>query len=156
MEINIKQIKELIKLVETSEKVNELEVSEKDKSIRVKCGSDVIAPQVQVPVASPAPAATAAQPPSAPKEEAAPTKEEVSGHQVKSPMVGTYYSAPSPEAKPFITVGQQVNKGDTLCIVEAMKIMNQIESEVSGTVKEILVKDSEPVEFDQVIIIIEE
>ena len=71
-------------------------------------------------------------------------------------MVGTYYSSPSPEAKPFITVGQKVNKGDTLCIVEAMKIMNQIESEVSGTVKEILVKDSEPVEFDQVIIIIEE
>ena len=153
MEINIKQIKELIKLVETSDKVNELEVCEKNKSIRVKCGGDVISSQIQVPVAT----TTAATAPTlAPGKDKAKDPEHAPGFKVKSPMVGTYYSAPSPDAKPFIKVGEKVNKGDTICIIEAMKIMNQIESDVSGTVKQIIVKDSEPVEFDQVIIIIEE
>ncbi len=151
MEINIKQIKELIKLVETSDKVNELEVCEKDKSIRVKCDIKMVSSQVQVPTTAPA-----AIPNLAPGEDKTKSPEHAPGFKVKSPMVGTYYSAASPEAKPFIKVGGTVNKGDTLCIIEAMKIMNQIESEVSGTVKEILIKDSEPVEFDQVIIIIEE
>jgi acetyl-CoA carboxylase biotin carboxyl carrier protein len=155
MEINIKQIKELIKLVETSDKVNELEVCEKDKSIRVKCGVEVVSSQVQVPVAQPT-TAPAAIPNLAPCEDKTKSPEHAPGFKVKSPMVGTYYSAPSPDAKPFLKIGEKVNKGDTLCIVEAMKIMNQIESEVSGTVKQILIKDSEPVEFDQVIIIIEE
>jgi len=80
---------------------------------------------------------------------------EVSDDLISSPMVGTYYSAPSPSAKPFVTVGQHVNKGDTICIIEAMKIMNQIEADHSGTVVEILVKDGEAVEFGQALIVIQ-
>ncbi len=77
------------------------------------------------------------------------------GFQVTSPMVGTFYQAPSPGAEPFVTVGSKVKQGDTLCIIEAMKLLNEIESEVSGTVKEILVKNAEPVEFGQVLFVIE-
>ena len=80
---------------------------------------------------------------------------EASGNLISSPMVGTYYSAPSPSAKPFVTVGQHVNKGDTIGIIEAMKIMNQIEADHSGTVVEILVKDGEAVEFGQALIVIQ-
>ena len=101
--------------------------------------------------AAPAPApAPTAEP--APVADAAPV---VSGHIVKSPMVGTFYRSSSPEAKPFVEVGQSVNLGDTLCIVEAMKMMNQIESDKAGVVKEILVNNQDPVEFDQPMFIIE-
>jgi acetyl-CoA carboxylase biotin carboxyl carrier protein len=86
---------------------------------------------------------------------AAPAAEVDTGHQVKSPMVGTFYSAASPTSGPFVSQGQQVNAGDTLCIIEAMKMMNQIEADKSGTVKSILVEDGSPVEFDQVLFIIE-
>ncbi len=81
--------------------------------------------------------------------------EKATGFQVTSPMVGTFYQAPSPGAEPFVTVGSKVKQGDTLCIIEAMKLLNEIESEVSGTVKEILVKNAEPVEFGQVLFVIE-
>jgi acetyl-CoA carboxylase biotin carboxyl carrier protein len=81
--------------------------------------------------------------------------QEVSGHQVKSPMVGTFYEAASPTSGPFVTTGQQVSAGDTLCIIEAMKMMNQIEADKAGTIRSILVDNGSPVEFDQVLFIIE-
>ena len=85
----------------------------------------------------------------------APAAAEISGHIVRSPMVGTFYRTPSPDAKAFIEIGQKVNVGDTLCIVEAMKMMNQIEADKSGTVKAILVESGQPVEFDEPLVVIE-
>lgn len=100
------------------------------------------------------PALSAAVAPAA--AEAAPAAAaEISGHIVRSPMVGTFYRTPSPDAKAFIEVGQKVNVGDTLCIVEAMKMMNQIEADKSGTVKAILVESGQPVEFDEPLVVIE-
>ena len=99
--------------------------------------------QAQAPVAA-APAAAEA-----------PAKAEISGHIVRSPMVGTFYRTPGPDAKAFVEVGQKVNVGDTLCIVEAMKMMNQIEADKSGTVKAILVESGQPVEFDEPLVVIE-
>ena len=104
--------------------------------------------------ATPAPAAPApSAAPAAPS--AAPASNSPSGTQVTSPMVGTFYRAPSPGADPFVEVGTQVKKGDTLCIIEAMKLLNEIEAEVSGTVKEILVDNGSPVEFGQPLFVIE-
>ena len=96
----------------------------------------------------------AAAPATVPSMEA-PAAAEISGHIVRSPMVGTFYRTPSPNAKAFIEVGQKVNVGDTLCIVEAMKMMNQIEADKSGTVKAILVESGQPVEFDEPLVVIE-
>lgn len=96
----------------------------------------------------------AAAPATVPSMEA-PAAAEISGHIVRSPMVGTFYRTPSPDAKAFIEVGQKVNVGDTLCIVEAMKMMNQIEADKSGTVKAILVESGQPVEFDEPLVVIE-
>jgi acetyl-CoA carboxylase biotin carboxyl carrier protein len=90
-----------------------------------------------------------------PEAATAPAEEEVSGHQVKSPMVGTFYRASSPGSKPFAEEGQRVAAGDTLCIIEAMKILNQIESDKSGTIKKILVENGQPVEYNQPMFIIE-
>ena len=109
-----------------------------------------VAPAPAVVAAPPAAAVEAAAAPAA-----APVEEEPSGNVVTAPMVGTLYRAPSPEAPPFVDVGQHVNVGDTICIIEAMKILNQIEAEVSGTVKSILVENGQPVEFDQPILVIE-
>ncbi|QTF91473.1 acetyl-CoA carboxylase biotin carboxyl carrier protein, partial [Halomonas sp. BM-2019] len=103
-----------------------------------------------------APAQAAAPAPTAAPAAAAPAAaEEVSGHIVRSPMVGTFYESPAPGSKAFVTVGQRVNVGDTLCIVEAMKMMNHIEADVAGVVKQILVDNEAPVEFDQPLFIIE-
>jgi acetyl-coA carboxylase, biotin carboxyl carrier protein len=112
----------------------------------------VAAPAVQYTAAPTPVAAPAAAPAAAPS---APANNEVSGHAVLSPMVGTFYRSPSPDAKPFIEVGQSVKVGDALCIVEAMKMMNRIESDKAGVVKAILVNDGEAVEFDQKLVIIE-
>ena len=106
----------------------------------------VAAPAVATPAPTPAPAEEAAPP--------APAATSANDHTIKAPIVGTYYSAPSPDADPFISVGDRVNKGDVLCIIEAMKLMNEIEAEVSGTVKEILINNSEPVEYDQPLFVI--
>ena len=103
----------------------------------------VAAPTPSAPAASPAPAAAPA------------ASEEVAGHKIRSPMVGTFYRSPSPEAKAFVDVGQTVKVGDALCIVEAMKMMNRIEADKAGVVKAILVNDGDPVEFDEPLIIIE-
>lgn len=155
--MDIRKIKKLIELVEESG-IMEIEISEGEESVRISRGNVVAAPvapqQIVLPqAAAPAPVAaadTSAKP--APAETAANT---VSGHVIRSPMVGTFYRSPSPEAAPFIEVGKTVKVGDTLCIVEAMKMMNRIESDKAGVVKAILVNDGDAVEFDEQLIVIE-
>lgn len=154
--MDIRKIKKLIELVEESG-INELEISEGEESVRISrsapnTGYPVMqqayaAPmmQAQAPVAA-APAAALAE---------APAKAEISGHIVRSPMVGTFYRTPSPDAKAFVEIGQKVNVGDTLCIVEAMKMMNQIEADKAGVVKAILIESGQPVEFDEPLVVIE-
>ncbi|MEI8594118.1 acetyl-CoA carboxylase biotin carboxyl carrier protein [Photobacterium sp. Hal280] len=154
--MDIRKIKKLIELVEESG-ISELEISEGEESVRI---SRTTAAPVAAPAqmyAAPAPAAPAAPAPvAAPAEAAAPAAPAApAGHQVLSPMVGTFYRAPSPEAKSFVEVGQSVNVGDTLCIVEAMKMMNQIEADKAGTVVAILAENGDPIEFDQPLVIIE-
>ena len=151
--MDIRKIKKLIELVEESG-IAELEITEGEESVRINRYSNapVVAAQPQQ-FAAPAPAAAPAAAPSA---EAAPAAAaEPAGHKVLSPMVGTFYSAASPEAPKYVEVGTSVNVGDTLCIVEAMKMMNQIEADKAGVVKAILVENGEPVEFDQPLFIIE-
>lgn len=155
--MDIRKIKKLIELVEESG-IAELEISEGEESVRIsRYGNpgQAIQPQYQQIQAAPAPAAVApmasALAPAA-AEAAAP---EISGHVMRSPMVGTFYRASSPGAKNFAEVGQTVNVGDTLCIVEAMKMMNQIEADKAGVVKAILIDNGQPVEFDEPLFIIE-
>ena len=150
--MDIRKIKKLIELVEESG-ITELEVSEEEGSVRISRAT-VAAPanvQYSIPAAAPTPVVAPAAPAAAPA--AAP--EEIAGHKIRSPMVGTFYRSPSPEAKAFVEVGQTVKVGDALCIVEAMKMMNRIEADKAGVVKAILVNDGEPVEFDEPLIIIE-
>jgi len=147
--MDIRKIKKLIELVEESG-ITELEISEGEESVRISRASTVVAAPVAVAAVAPAAVAAAAVPVAA---EAAPAV--VTGHQVKSPMVGSFYRAASPDAKPFIEVGSKVKVGDTLCIVEAMKMMNQIEADKAGTVVAVEVEDGAAVEFDQVLVIIE-
>ncbi|WDE11018.1 acetyl-CoA carboxylase biotin carboxyl carrier protein [Thalassomonas haliotis] len=151
--MDIRKIKKLIELVEESN-INELEISEGEESVRISCGNTAAATVVQaapamVQAAAPAPVAAAA---AAPAEQAKPA---LSGHLVRSPMVGTFYSSSSPDAPAFVELGQHVNAGDTLCIVEAMKMMNQIEADKSGVIKEILAENEDAIEFDQPLFIIE-
>ncbi len=148
--MDIRKVKKLIELLEESN-IDELEIKEGEESVRITRNTGVVAaPQVMAaPVAAPA----AVAPTSAPAaESAAPATP--AGHSVKSPMVGTFYRAPSPEAAAFVEVGQTVKAGDVICIVEAMKMMNQIEADKSGVVEAILVEDGQPLEFDQPMIII--
>ncbi|ASG64944.1 acetyl-CoA carboxylase, biotin carboxyl carrier protein [Idiomarina piscisalsi] len=153
--MDIRKIKKLIELVEESG-VAELEITEGEESVRINRYSAQAAPAPVQYAPQPAPqAAPQAQPAPAAADSAEAPSEEISGHIVRSPMVGTFYEAPSPDAKPFVTVGSRVNAGDTLCIVEAMKMMNQIEADKSGVVKQILVENEEPVEFDQPLFVIE-
>lgn len=150
--MDIRKIKKLIELVEESG-ISELEITEGEESVRIHRGGVApIAPvyaQQPAQYAAPAPVAATV----APIAEAAPAAP--AGHTVKSPMVGSFYRASSPEAKPFVEVGSKVSVGDTLCIIEAMKMMNQIESDKAGVVKAILVENQDPVEFDQPMFIIE-
>ncbi|HDG1683067.1 TPA: acetyl-CoA carboxylase biotin carboxyl carrier protein [Kluyvera ascorbata] len=152
--MDIRKIKKLIELVEESG-INELEISEGEESVRISRS----APNTGIPVMQQAYAAPVmqAQAPVAatPAAAEAPAKAEISGHIVRSPMVGTFYRTPGPDAKAFVEVGQKVNVGDTLCIVEAMKMMNQIEADKAGTVKAILVESGQPVEFDEPLVVIE-
>jgi len=151
--MDIRKIKKLIELVEESG-INELEISEGEESVRISRS----APNTGVPVMQQAYAAPVMQAPvaaAAPAAAEAPAKAEISGHIVRSPMVGTFYRTPGPEAKAFVEVGQKVNVGDTLCIVEAMKMMNQIEADKAGVVKAVLVESGQPVEFDEPLVIIE-
>ena len=149
--MDIRKVKKLIELLEESN-INEIEIKEGEESVRISRGSSV-APMVQAaPVmAAPAPAAAPA-PVAAPAAEAAPAAP--AGHTVNSPMVGTFYRSPSPSAPAFVEVGKTVKAGDVICIVEAMKMMNQIEADKSGVIEAILVEDGQPVEYDQPLIII--
>ncbi|MBB67900.1 acetyl-CoA carboxylase biotin carboxyl carrier protein [Alteromonas sp. K632G] len=155
--MDIRKIKKLIELVEESG-IAELEITEGEESVRIHRGPTGVQAPINYSFAAPAHAAPAPAPAAPvaaaePAQAAAPAAPE--GHVVKSPMVGTFYRASSPTAKPFAEVGQTVNAGDTLCIIEAMKMMNQIESDKSGVVKAILVDNQDPVEFDQPMFIIE-
>jgi acetyl-CoA carboxylase biotin carboxyl carrier protein len=147
--MDIRKVKKLIELLEESQ-VAEIEIHEGEESIRIS-RLQAPAPMAAAPVvaaaqvaAAPAPAAAAAP--------AEPAKPE--GHTVTSPMVGTFYEASSPGAKPFVEIGQQVNVGDTLCIIEAMKMLNQIEADKAGTVAARLVENGQPVEFGQSLFVI--
>jgi len=150
--MDIRKIKKLIELVEESG-ISELEITEGEESVRIHRGGVApIAPvyaQQPAQYAAPAPVAAAV----APIAEAAPAAP--AGHTVKSPMVGSFYRASSPEAKPFVEVGSKVSVGDTLCIIEAMKMMNQIESDKAGVVTAILVNNQDAIEFDQPLFVIE-
>ncbi|CAH8182622.1 acetyl-CoA carboxylase biotin carboxyl carrier protein [Vibrio aestuarianus] len=151
--MDIRKIKKLIELVEESG-ISELEISEGEESVRISRNA---APAQMAPVhyaAAPAPVAAPTAAPVTPAAEAA-APAVVTGHQVLSPMVGTFYRSPSPDSKAFVEVGQSVSVGDTLCIVEAMKMMNQIESDKSGVVTAILLEDGQNVEFDQPLVVIE-
>jgi len=144
--MDIRKIKKLIELLEESG-IEELEIQEGEESVRISRGSRHAAPAYAPQPAAPAPAPAAPAP--APEAAAPAQNDTPSGHLVRSPMVGTFYRSPSPGAASFVEVGQKVKAGDVLCIVEAMKMMNQIEADKSGTIDAILVEDGEPVEFDQ-------
>ena len=149
--MDIRKVKKLIELLEESD-IAEIEIHEGEESIRISRASTIAAPMAPMMAVAPAaPAAPAPEHPAADK----PAAEEISGHSVKSPMVGTFYRAPSPGSKVFVEEGQKVSKGDTLCIIEAMKILNQIESDKSGTVKKILAENGQPVEYNQPLFVIE-
>lgn len=147
--MDLRKLKKLIDLVQESG-IGEIEITEGEEKVRISRqgpgGAPVImtAPVMQVPVAASALLPAVAEPPAEP-----------AGHTLKSPMVGTFYRAPSPGAPSFVEVGQSVSKGQTLCIIEAMKLLNEIESDVSGTVKAILVENGQPVEYGQALFVIE-
>jgi acetyl-CoA carboxylase biotin carboxyl carrier protein len=153
--MDIRKVKKLIELLEESG-ISEIEISEGEESVRIsrypKPGASV-APSVQAPPAA-TPAAPSAAPPGS--EPAAAAASPVRGQQVTAPMVGTFYSGPAPGAKPFVEIGTEVKPGDTLCVIEAMKMMNQIESEFAGRIVSILVENGSPVEFGQTLFVIEE
>ena len=146
--MDIRKIKKLIELVEESG-INELEISEGEESVRICRGAPVVAAPLMQAAPMAAPIAVAA----APVTEAAPAA--IAGHTVRSPMVGTFYASASPESPLFAEVGQHVNAGDTLCIIEAMKMMNQIEADKSGVIKAVLAENEDAIEFDQPLFIIE-
>lgn len=148
--MDIRKIKKLIELIEESD-VEEIEISEGEESLRISRRSNN---PVAAPVYAPAPVAAAPAPAAAPVEAEAAAPATPAGHSLNSPMVGTFYRSPAPGAAAFAEVGQSVSVGDTVCIVEAMKMMNQIEADKSGVIKAILVEDGEPVEFDQPLVII--
>lgn len=163
--MDIRKVKKLIELLEESG-IAELEIKEGEESVRISRGASAAAapsapPPPPAPAAAPPPSAAQAQlhtpATSEPAEDTdTGTGSDVpSGHVVESPMVGTFYTASSPSSAPFVEVGQRVNAGDTICIIEAMKILNQIEADVSGTVKAILVENGSPVEFGQPLMVIE-
>lgn len=145
--MDISEIRKLIKLVQSSD-LTEIEVTEGDQSVRISRQSThvtVAAPAAPIPMVAPVAAA----------DTAAPAKtEQIEANIVKSPMVGTFYCASNPDTPAFVTVGAQVNKGDTLCIIEAMKLMNEIEAEYDGVVEKILVTNSQPLEYGQPIFVI--
>ena len=152
--MDIRKVKKLIELLEESG-IAELEINEGEESVRISRYSSSPAPAPVSYAAPAAPAPAAAAPAATAADESSDEDSLPSGHVVKSPMVGTYYSASSPGSKPFVSVGDSVTEGETVCIVEAMKILNQIEADVSGVVKAILVENAQPVEYGQPLMIIE-
>lgn len=158
--MDIRKVKKLMEMLEESS-LSELEVIEGEESIRLSKSSNLTTENIttQIPNQIPYQVNPQNQNPSAqiPEQANIIDKEnlEISGYEIKSPMVGTFYEAPSPGSKPFVSVGDVVKKGDVLCIIEAMKMLNQIESDKSGEIKAILVENAQPVEFNQVLFVIE-
>ncbi|MBE0487501.1 MAG: acetyl-CoA carboxylase biotin carboxyl carrier protein [Halomonas sp.] len=151
--MDIRKVKKLIELLEESN-ISEIEIQEGEESVRISrhpngASWQPVMPQGYAPPTQPAPQAPA--PPAHTEADEGPTYQ---GQAVTSPMVGTFYRSPAPGGKPFIEVGSSVKKGDTVCIVEAMKMMNQIEADRDGVVEAILVEDGEPVEFDQPLLVL--
>lgn len=151
--MDIRKIKKLIELLDESG-IAEIEIKEGEESVRISRQSATAAAPVSM-MPPMAPAAALNMPATAAEEAAPAAEEEISGHKITSPMVGTFYRSPSPGTPPFTDVGKRVNAGDTLCIIEAMKILNQIEADVSGVVKAVLVENGQPVEFGEPLFIIE-
>ena len=157
--MDIRKVKKLIELLEESG-IAEIEISEGEESVRISRYPQGGVPQVSyaapsMPAAAPAPSPEASDAAAGTPAEADPEPANV-GTAVEAPMVGTFYSAPTPGAQPFVEVGSQVSPGDTLCIIEAMKMMNQIEADVSGVIKSIRVQNGEPVEYGQTLIVIDQ
>ncbi len=152
--MDIRKVKKLIELIEESG-VAEIEIHEGEESIRISRYSQSAPPVLSTQTLTQAATPTTEASPSQTSTENTPPQKEIKGHQVTAPMVGTFYRAASPGAKPFIEVGQRVSVGDTLCIIEAMKMLNQIESDKDGTVTAILAENAEPVEYGQGMFIIE-
>ncbi len=152
--MDIRKVKKLIEMLEESD-LAEIEISEGEESVRVSKNSKVVhsTPITEQVISSSTPSTSE----KAIEMSGSPITEEKieEGHEIKSPMVGTFYESPSPGAKPFVGLGDNVKAGETLCIIEAMKMLNQIEADVSGKIKKILVENSQPVEFGQVLYIIE-
>jgi len=146
--MDIRKVKKLIELLEESG-IAEIEIHEGEESVRIT--RNAVA-SVAAPIAMAAPIAPVA---AAPVAEAAPAEEKIEGHVLNSPMVGSFYRSPSPGAASFVDVGSKVSVGDTLCIIEAMKLLNQIEADKGGTIKAILVENGQPVEYNQPLFIIE-
>lgn len=153
--MDIRKVKKLIELLEESN-IDEIEIKEGEESVRISRNRNNPQPQYYAPAPMAAPVAAAPAPAAAPvaAAPAAEAKPASSGHVVKSPMVGTFYRSPSPSSPVFVEVGKHVKVGDVICIVEAMKMMNQIEADKAGVVEAILVEDGQPVEFDQPLITI--
>ena len=145
--MDIRKIKKLIEIIEESD-IAEFEITEGEESVRISrysANAVVAAPVVAAPVAAPLVSESQQQP----------AADDYAGHVVKSPMVGTFYASASPGSKVFVNVGQRVSEGETLCIIEAMKILNQIEAEASGTITKILVENAQAVEYGQPLFVIE-
>ena len=149
--MDIRKVKKLIELLEESD-INEIEIKEGEESVRISRASPAMMMAAAAPIMQAAPVAAVAA--VAAPVAAAPSAPAISGHAVASPMVGTFYRCPSPGAPAFSEVGQTVKEGDVICIIEAMKMMNQIEADKSGTITAILVEDGEAVEFDQPLVTI--
>jgi acetyl-CoA carboxylase biotin carboxyl carrier protein len=155
--MDLRKLKKLIDLVQESG-IAELEVTEGEERVRIARGGAVQVTPVAAAAPAAAPVAVAVAPAAAATAPAAPAAAEpptgAEGHVVKAPMVGTFYRAPSPDAKPFVDVGATVKEGQTVCVIEAMKLMNEIEADASGTIKAILVENGQPVEYGQALFII--
>jgi acetyl-CoA carboxylase biotin carboxyl carrier protein len=148
--MDIRKIKKLIELIEESD-IAEIEIREGEESLRLS--RYAAQPQGYAGVQQPAP--VSAHPAPAPVAAVPAAPEEPTGHVLRSPMVGTFYRSPTPGAKSFVELGSKVNVGDTLCIIEAMKILNQIEADAAGVISKILVENAQPVEYNQPLFVIE-
>jgi len=155
MKVDIKKLRELIQLIDDSPSLSEIEIKEGEETIRVSCAAPMTT-QIAYAPASQRHVVTSTSTNEAPYDTVSDDANPVpNGHTVKSPMVGNFYRSPSPGTPVYVEVGQRVSAGDTVCIIEAMKMMNHIEADKSGTIKAILVEDGLPVEFDQPLFIIE-
>lgn len=150
--MDIRKVKKLIEMLEESN-LGEIEIHEGEESIRISRGHGMAAPPMVANLTGPAAATASVAAATAPI--AAPPEAAPSGHPVTSPMVGTFYRAPSPDAKAFVEVGSTVNVGDRLCIIEAMKMLNEIEADKAGVVRAIMKENGQPVEYGEVLFVIE-